>query len=130
MRTGIPNPSANRWGIVVAGSIVMLLIGTIYSWAIFTEPLLVAFHWNLTTTTWAYAIANFSLAAVGAVFGGFWQDRAGPRKVAMVGIALWGAGNFLAGLGTAAFGAPWLYATYGVIGGVGAGMAYIAPLAT
>jgi MFS transporter, OFA family, oxalate/formate antiporter len=108
----------------------MLLIGTIYSWAIFTEPLLVAFHWDLTTTTWAYAIANFSLAAVGAVFGGFWQDRAGPRKVAMTGMALWGAGNFLAGLGTATFGAPWLYATYGVIGGVGAGMAYITPLAT
>jgi len=43
----------------------MLLIGTIYSWAIFTEPLLVAFQWDLTTTTWAYAIANFSLAAVG-----------------------------------------------------------------
>src|SRR5271154_3535436 len=126
----VPTPSASRWRIAAAGSIVMLLIGTIYSWAIFTEPLVAAFQWDLTTTTWAYAIANFSLAAIGAVFGGFWQDRVGPRKVAMVGIALWGAGNFLAGLGTATFGAAWLYATYGVIGGVGAGMAYITPLAT
>ena len=79
-------------------------------------------------TTWAYAIANFSLAAVGAVIGGFWQDKVGPRTVAMVGVTLWGLGNVLAGLGTAAFGALWLYASYGIIGGIGAGMAYITPL--
>src|ERR1700675_3327437 len=37
-------------------------------------------------------------------------------------------GNLLAGLGTAAFGAPWLYASYGIIGGIGASIAYITPL--
>jgi MFS transporter, OFA family, oxalate/formate antiporter len=46
----------------------------------------------------------------------------------MVGVTLWGLGNVLAGLGTAAFGAPWLYVSYGIIGGIGAGMAYITPL--
>ena len=107
----------------------MLLIGTVYSWAIFAEPLVVGFGWDLTTTTWAYAIANFSLATVGVVVGGFWSDRKGPRQVAMTGVALWGSGNVLAGLGTPLFGAPWLYLTYGLIGGIGAGMAYITPLA-
>src|ERR1017187_642223 len=62
------------------------------------------------------------------VIGGFWQDKVGPRPVAMVGVTLWGLGNVLAGLGTAAFGAPWLYVSYGIIGGIGAGMAYITPL--
>ena len=123
-----PLPYPNRWTIAVAAAAVMLTIGTIYSWAIFTQPLLVAFGWNLTTTTWAYAIANFSLAAIGAVIGGFWQDKAGPRTVAMVGVMLWGSGNILAGLATCAFGAPWLYLSYGIIGGIGAGMAYITPL--
>jgi OFA family oxalate/formate antiporter-like MFS transporter len=118
-----------RWLVAVAGFVVMLMIGTLYSWGIFTQPLLVAFHWHLTTTTSAYAIANFSLAAVGAVVGGFWQDRVGPRKVALTGMALWGAGNFLTGVGTLSFGAPWLYLTYGVMGGIGAGMAYVTPLA-
>src|ERR1700678_3999298 len=107
----------------------MLVIGTVYSWAIFAEPLIVGFGWDLTTTTWAYAIANFSLATVGVVLGGYWLDRKGPRHVAMTGITLWGAGNLLAGLGTHRFGAPWLYLTYGLIGGIGAGMAYITPLA-
>lgn len=80
------DPNPNRWLILAAAAVVMLTIGTIYSWAIFTQPLLVAYRWNLTTTTWAYAIANFSLAAVGAVIGGFWQDKVGPRTVAMVGV--------------------------------------------
>jgi OFA family oxalate/formate antiporter-like MFS transporter len=124
-----PMISTNRWTVATAGTVVMLTIGCIYSWAIFTQPLLVAYGWDLRTTTWAYSIANFSLAAVGAVIGGFWQDKAGPRKVAMVGVALWGCGNVLAGLGTPAGGALWLYLTYGIIGGIGAGMAYITPLA-
>ena len=119
----------NRWVIAIAGTVVMVTIGCLYSWGLFTQPLLVAYGWDLRTTTWAYAIANFSLAAVGAVVGGFWQDRAGPRKVAMVGVALWGLGNVLAGLGTSRVGAPWLYATYGIMGGIGAGMAYITPVA-
>jgi MFS transporter, OFA family, oxalate/formate antiporter len=119
----------NRWVIAIAGTVVMVTIGCLYSWGLFTQPLLVAYGWDLRTTTWAYAIANFSLAAVGAVIGGFWQDQAGPRKVAMVGVALWGLGNVLAGFGTSAFGAPWLYATYGIMGGIGAGMAYITPVA-
>jgi MFS transporter, OFA family, oxalate/formate antiporter len=118
----------NRWTIAFAAAVLMLTIGTIYSWGIFTQPLLVAFRWDLTVATWAYAIANFSLAAIGAVIGGFWQDKVGPRTVAMVGVTLWGSGNVLAGLGTAAFGAPWLYMSYGIIGGIGAGMAYITPL--
>jgi MFS transporter, OFA family, oxalate/formate antiporter len=119
----------NRWVIAIAGTVVMITIGCLYSWGLFTQPLLVAYGWDLRTTTWAYAIANFSLAAVGAVIGGFWQDYAGPRKVAMVGVALWGSGNVLAGLGTFGLGAPWLYATYGIMGGIGAGMAYITPVA-
>lgn len=119
----------NRWTIALAAAVLMLTIGTIYSWGIFTQPLLAAFRWDLTVATGAYAIANFSLAAIGAVLGGFWQDKVGPRTVAMVGVTLWGLGNVLAGLGTGAFGAPWLYASYGIIGGIGAGMAYITPLA-
>jgi MFS transporter, OFA family, oxalate/formate antiporter len=118
----------SRWTIAFAAAVLMLTIGTIYSWGIFTQPLLVAFRWDLTVATWAYAIANFSLAAIGTVIGGFWQDKVGPRTVAMVGVTLWGSGNILTGLGTAAFGAPWLYVSYGIIGGIGAGMAYITPM--
>jgi nitrate/nitrite transporter NarK len=118
----------NRWVIASAGVLVMMMTGTLYSWAIFTQPLAASFHWDVRESTWAYAIANFCLAAVGALIGGFWQDRRGPRRVAVTGMVLWGLGNILAGWGTAAWGAAWLYLCYGVIGGVGAGMAYISPV--
>ena len=49
----------NRWTIALAAAVLMLTIGTIYSWDL-PQPLLVAFRWDLTVTTGAYAIANFS----------------------------------------------------------------------
>ena len=106
----------------------MIVLGTAYSWSSFTQPLLASFNWSNQTTTWTFAIAIFTLGW-GAVVGGRWQDKVGPRTVTLVGVLLWGLGNLLAGLGTASFGAPWLYITYGVIGGFGNGMAYITPLA-
>lgn len=118
----------NRWLIATAGTIVMICLGIVYSWSIFTNTLIAAFHWSNTITTWTFAIAIFFLG-LGAVFGGRWQDKVGPRTVTIVGVVLWGLGNILAGFGTTTFGAPWLYITYGVIGGFGNGMAYITPIA-
>ena len=118
----------NRWLIAAAGMIVMICLGTAYSWSSFTQPLIASFNWSNQTTTWAFAVAIFSLGWV-AVVGGRWQDSVGPRNVTIVGVILWGVGNLLAGLGTSHLGAPWLYLTYGVIGGFGNGMAYITPLA-
>ena len=118
----------NRWLIAAAGMIVMICLGTAYSWSSFTQPLIASFNWSNQTTTWAFAVAIFSLGW-GAVVGGRWQDSVGPRNVTIVGVILWGVGNLLAGLGTSHLGAPWLYLTYGVIGGFGNGMAYITPLA-
>ena len=127
--SAIQTETGARWTVAIAGAVVMLTTGTVYSWAIFTQPLLVAFHWDVTVTTTAFSIANFALAAVGALIGGFWQDQVGPRRVALTGVTFWGMGNLLAGLGTASMGAPWLYLTYGVLGGIGVGMAYVTPLA-
>lgn len=118
----------NRWAIAIAGMIVMICLGTVYSWSIFTQPLRASFGWSSTTVTWIFAIAIFSLGW-GAYFGGRWQDRVGPRTVTLTGVVLWAAGYLLAGLG-AKLGVWWMIATYGIIGGFGNGMAYITPVAT
>jgi OFA family oxalate/formate antiporter-like MFS transporter len=123
-----PPVTSNRWLIATAGTVVMICLGVVYAWSIFTTPLIAIFHWSNTVTTWAFALAIFSLGW-GAVLGGRWQDKVGPRVVTLVGVLLWGLGNLLAGLGTERFGAPWLYATYGIMGGLGNGMAYITPVA-
>lgn len=120
--------TANRWAIAGAGTLVMICLGTVYSWSSFTQPLLAAYGWSSTTTSWAFAIAIFALGW-GAVTGGRLVSRYGARAVTIAGVVLWGLGVLLAGLGTTKFGAPWLYLTYGVIGGFGNGMAYIVPVA-
>jgi MFS family permease len=119
----------NRWLIALAGTVAMACLGTVYSWSVFTQPLVAAFGWSNTTATWTFAIAILFLG-IGAVIGGRWQQRAGPRTVAVTGIVLWGLGNVLAGLGTTRLGAPWMYLTYGMIGGLGCGLGYIVPVAT
>ena len=119
----------NRWLVFVAGTLVMMLLGTVYAWTNFTQPLIAGFGWSNTVTTWAFAIAIFFIG-VGAVVGGRWQDKVGPRAVTITGVVLWGMGNLLAGLGTDALGAWWIYLTYGLLGGFGIGMAYITPVAT
>src|SRR3954469_11662181 len=119
----------NRWMIALAGTVAMACLGTAYSWSIFTQPLIASFGWSNTTTTWTFAIAIFFLG-VGAVWGGRWQIRSGPRVVAVTGVILWGVGNILAGLFTRQLGAWWIYLTYGIIGGLGCGLGYITPVAT
>jgi MFS transporter, OFA family, oxalate/formate antiporter len=118
----------NRWAIAAAGTVLMACLGTVYSWSLFTQPLVAAFGWSNTTTTWAFALCIFFLG-VGAVLGGRWQDRRGPRRVALTGVVLWGLANVLAGIGTARLGAWWIYLTYGVAGGLGLGLGYVTPVA-
>ena len=96
-----------------------------------------------TVNRWVIAIAAFFMQRVGANggsfqelllalgitagFGGYLNNRFGPRVVATTGGILYGLSFILAG-----FAAPHLsllYLTYGVIGGIGVGLAYIVPLA-
>ena len=117
-----------RWIVAAAGTALMAVLGAVYSWSLFAQPLGQAYGWSARTTTGAFSTAIFFLG-VGAIAGGRLQDRHGPRPVALAGAALWALGNVAAGLGTARLGAPWLYLTYGVIGGLGLGLGYVTPVA-
>ncbi len=128
MSTAVSQQTGNRWLIALAGVIVMICLGTVYSWSLFTNPLIASFGWSTQETTLTFELAIFFLG-VGAVIGGRWQDHVGPRTVTIVGAVLWGIGVLLAGVGTVGLGKWWLYLTYGIIGGIGLGMAYISPVA-
>jgi MFS family permease len=123
----VPSVAPNRWAIAWSGVIVMILAGTVYAWSNFTQPLIASFGWSATETSLVFGIAIFFIG-IGAVVGGRWQDRVGPRNVTLAGIVIWGIGNVLASVGP--HDVWWWDVTYGVIGGFGNGMAYITPLAT
>lgn len=118
-----------RFPVALAAILTMLGPGTLYAYSIFAQSLGSSFEWTRVTTTWGFAIANFSLG-IGALAGGAALTRTSARRVAIAGTLLWAAGNVLTGLGTERFGAPYFYLCYGIIGGFGCGLVTIAALTT
>src|SRR5579859_4027430 len=121
---------ANRWGIVVAAIVMQLALGAVYAWSVFVVPLEkanAADKWSVTEVTLTFTIA-IAVLGIGAAIGGFWMDRVGPRLVATIAGVCFGLGVLLAGFSGDSL--PILYATYGVIGGLGMGLGYIVPVAT
>jgi OFA family oxalate/formate antiporter-like MFS transporter len=117
---------SKRWGIAAAGILLQMALGAVYAWSVFRVPLAKQFHWTISEVTLTFTIAIMVLGFA-SFFGGLWLKKVGPRVVAMTGGALYGFGVFLASFSN--HGLWWLYLTYGVIGGVGLGFAYIVPVA-
>jgi OFA family oxalate/formate antiporter-like MFS transporter len=116
----------NRWTIAVAGIFIQISLGAVYAWSVFRTSLVQQFGWTISEVTLTFTISIFALG-IAAFFGGLWLNRRGPRVVAVTGGLLYGAGVFLASL---CAGKLWLlYLTYGVIGGIGLGLAYVVPVA-
>ncbi|BBB91261.1 MAG TPA: OFA family MFS transporter [Methylomusa anaerophila] len=128
MRTELQNVP-NRWLIAIMGTVLQLALGTVYAWSFFQQPIMAANNWTNSQVAWAFSLAIFSLG-LAAAWGGINLPKFGPRKLAMTGGALFGAGYFGAAYALDTQNLPLLYLGYGVIGGIGAGLAYVTPVAT
>ena len=118
--------SSKRWGIALAGIFLQMALGSVYAWSVFRIPLAKQFHWSISQVTLTFTICILVLGFA-AFAGGIWQNRSGPRVVALTGGFLYGLGTFLASFSAGKL--WWLYLSYGVIGGIGLGFAYIVPVA-
>jgi OFA family oxalate/formate antiporter-like MFS transporter len=116
----------NRWVIATAGVFLQIALGAVYAWSVFRIPLAKQFGWSIPEVTLTFTISIFVLG-IAAFLGGLWLNRRGPRIVALTGGILYGLGVFLASFSD--HGLWWLYLSYGVIGGIGLGFAYIVPVA-
>jgi OFA family oxalate/formate antiporter-like MFS transporter len=105
---------------------IQLALGAVYAWSVFRGPLAKQFGWSISEVTLTFTISIFVLG-IAAFFGGLWLNRKGPRIVAVTGGALYGLGVFLASFSANKL--WWLYLSYGLIGGIGLGFAYIVPVA-
>jgi len=65
-----------------------------------------------------------------AAFGGPWVERRGPRVAATAAALLFGCGLIIGGIGLALRQSILLFLGMGVIGGMGCGLGYIAPVST
>ncbi|HSW51417.1 MAG TPA: MFS transporter [Bryobacteraceae bacterium] len=116
-----------RWIVLGASLVIQTCLGAVYAWSAFV-PALKRDH-GLTGgqagLVFGVTIAVFTVAMV---FAGRMQESRGPRPVASVGAALFGAGYLLASFSGGSF--PILLASLGVLAGAGTGFGYVCPLTT
>lgn len=113
---------SKRWGIALAGMLIMLCSGAVYIWGVFQGPLVKMFGWSQATAALTFSV-TLGIFCFGTIVGGRIQDKFGPRQVASVGGLMIGLGVFL-GSFTTADKAWLLYSTYGAMMGFGVGMIY------
>jgi len=118
----------NRWVVVAGALMIQLALGSLYAFSIFTSELSSSLGYGAASFQilgiFAAAIAVF---AVTVIFAGRLQDRKGPKVVATMGGLILGAGYMLSTFATENI--VIMYATFGVIGGIGIGFGYVCPLA-
>lgn len=116
----------NRWLVVVGAILIQLALGAIYAWSVFTPSLKDA-GWTASETQAVFS-AGLALFAIVMVSAGFMLPKFGPRKLAILGGVVLGAGYALAGIaGGTGFWPTFLLV--GVVGGAGIGFAYVIPIA-
>lgn len=114
-----------RWVFVVLGLLLLLCLGTVYSWSIFRKPLEELFDINATQSLLPFTFF-LVLYSILMPVAGFYIEKFGPTKIAALGGIVMGIGYILSGLASNFF---LLTITYGIIGGAGVGIAYGVPLA-
>src|ERR1700743_3532943 len=123
--SGVNKVKLNRWGIALAGIVLQIVLGSVYAWSVFRVPLTRQFHWTISQVTLTFTISIVVLG-IAAFFGGLWLNKSGPRIVGITGALLYGVGTILASFSGDRL--WWLYLSYGLIGGIGLGFAYIVPI--
>ncbi|RSK29474.1 MFS transporter [Bacillus sp. HMF5848] len=119
----------NRWLIAVSAVGIHISIGSVYAWSNFTNPLIDEFGWSAKQVQFTFSLAILFLG-LSAAFLGHFVEKYGPRKAGLLAAGFFGAGIIGSGLAVNVGSLPLLYVTYGVLGGIGLGVGYIAPVST
>ena len=133
----VASPGFNRWLVPPAAIAVHMCIGQVYGFSVFKKPLArtlgitvpISGDWSEADVGVAYSIA-LALLGLSAAFFGKWVERSGPRKTMLASMLCYCSGLVLTSLAVRWHQLWLLYAGYGLIGGIGLGLGYIAPVST
>ena len=112
----------------IAGILMMLCIGNVYSWSVFSKPLIEGYGAiTQDVTTFAFQI-NIVINTIAMIFAGRLMIKWGPRPIAIFSGITMAIGFIL----TKFFGhtPAGLYICFSLIAGTGMGVGYVTPLAT
>lgn len=116
-----------RYLILAAAVVMQMCLGATYSWSIYVQPIRQLTGLLQGSAQLPFTLFYFAFPAT-MIVAGHLLPRLGPRRCAMLGGGLFGGGWLLAGLGHQDF----LFTILGIgaLAGIGAGFAYIVPIAT
>ncbi len=134
----VASPGFSRWLVPPAAIAVHMCIGEVYGFSVFNVPLtrtlgitqsIKGTDWTIPQVGWIYSIALFMLGMSAAVLGK-WVERSGPRKAMIASAACFCGGLLISAAGVALHQLWLIELGYGVVGGIGLGLGYIAPVST
>ena len=114
--------NTKRYLYLIVGTIALLFAGTVYAWSILKVPLAQNFGWTVPQLTVNFTL-TMSFFCLGGIVGSLLNKKIGLRNTLIISAVLSGAGfiftSFLSGSSIAN-----LYICYGIICGLGIGIAY------
>jgi len=125
----------NRWLAVPAALGVHLSIGQVYAFSVFKLPLTkvlgitqsIEGDWAQGDIGWIFSIAILFLGLT-AAFAGKWAAKQGERLTMFLSALCFGGGFLIAAAGIHLHLLWLMYVGYGVLGGIGLGLGYVAPV--
>lgn len=110
----------NPWVRVLAGTIMNIMLGSVYSWSVFRGEFESAFGWTTTQSGVPYTLL-LALFAFTMPIGGIIMKKIGLRSTSLIGTTLLGGAWILVG---AAQNPTVTILGYGILGGIGVGISY------
>lgn len=117
-----------RWFYLAVGVVAMLFAGVLYAWSILKAPLAAEFGWGASSLALNFTLA-MSLFCIGGLLGARISKGAGHRVALIIAGILSAAGFALTAM-LQGVSVVLLYVTYGILAGLGIGIAYNVVIAT
>ncbi|WP_353948230.1 OFA family MFS transporter [Sporolactobacillus sp. Y61] len=112
------------WPILIGTVIVMIGLGTIYTWSLFNQPLEDKFGWDVGAVATTFSIMSFALS-LSTLSASKIQEKLGIRGLLALSAIGMGAGLVITAFDTELW---MLYITAGIIVGAANGIAYMTTL--
>lgn len=120
MTSTTSSTSINRWAVLWSSVAVLMCTGAIYAFSVLAGPLSAAHGWTMPQVMMAFTI-NAAVGPIPMILGGILTDRGWTRWLVLVGGLMFASGFMLTGLATSLTA---LYLSYGLLAGLGQGLAY------
>jgi MFS transporter, OFA family, oxalate/formate antiporter len=117
-----------RWLVASMGTILQMVLGTVYAWSFFQKPIMESYAWSNVQVMWIFSIAIVFLG-ISAAVGGAILPKVGPKRLAVFGVILYASGYFISSFALSSGNLALFYVGFGVLGGIGLGLGYVTPVA-